>query len=98
MKRNILKNKLSDFIFNLIEDKIKAQIVEIFLMSTGNLNPDKENDSPLVSLPSEFYPRFKQNSNVIDLNKYRTSMKLNKFIKGVFNISDRNPDPPKSTA
>lgn len=103
MKKSTIKNNLNNFIFNSIRDKIENLIMEILSKFFGQneITSDKEeNRAPLlVSLPSKFYPKFSNNSNVIDLTMYLNS-DLNKFIKNTFNIPNFIPDsdPPKSAA
>lgn len=100
MKRNI-KNNLSEFIFNLIKNKIENIVLDIlskFFGKTESID-DKEEKPLLVSLPEKFYPKFSNDSNVIDISMYR-NLELNNLIKDHFNITDSIPDsdPPKSVA
>lgn len=100
MKRNI-KNNLSEFIFNLIKNKIENIVLDIlskFFGKTESIH-DKEEKPLLVSLPEKFYPKFSNDFNVIDISMYR-NLELNNLIKDHFNIIDSIPDsdPPKSVA
>lgn len=101
MKRNITKNSLSKFIFNLIKNKIEDHVLEILSRVFGKNESidDKEEIPLLVLLPSKFYPKFSNDSNVIDITMYQNS-ELNTFIKNTFNIPNFIPDsdPPKSVA